>query len=181
MRSHFTPVACLALAACLLLTTVSWGKLPPPGSARIELKVKRTKKAKRDGSDYDNRQQKVQFTVNLLNREPQKDYEKLTGYIYGIGQHVTDKKHYKLIIKEKFEFDLARGKSYSHDTQTVYLSFDDNLYAKHGFQYEGYYFEIKDSTGKVILSKGLPKKLEKMPSLFESKAQDTEFFFKKKK
>jgi len=155
---------------------------PPPimstAKPMLELDmVKRNVGTLAGRGDYDDQLQKIGFTVQLRSRELVKTYGKLRVDVWGFGRSVTRKGSYKMLIVDTVEVPgLDRGKSVEMVTKTVENVYDDNLSAKYGFKFYGFVLEVlEEETGRVLMTKVSPSRLEKYAAKLKEQLEDDEF------
>lgn len=140
---------------------------PAPATApcMLDLKVRRSKKTRKDGSDFDNTSQSISLTITLKSRELTMRHTGLTARVYVLAENVVRPNYYKLIVKEKYRVDLDLGATHIHKTETVDLRFDDSNWAQFGHKYTGYVYILKNPNGAILLQRTSPKKFEKPTTL----------------
>ena len=125
------------------------GKRPP----NLRVEIKRGKRTRKDGTDYDNRTERLSFEVKVTNLE-MREVTDLEGRLVVVGRSTTNRRLYKVLTNETFNFDLESRGEFKHEARSVQYQFDDNFTAKHGYKYGGYLVVIRDKTGKAISTTG---------------------------
>ncbi|OGV53100.1 MAG: hypothetical protein A2017_04475 [Lentisphaerae bacterium GWF2_44_16] len=116
----------------------------------------------KSNSDYDNRSQVIKCRVNIVN-ESTDDIKGWGLDLYIIGKSVNSSKEYRLLkIATSSDISVEKRGKYTSEEQTCRFEYDSNNYAKFGHKYEGYLLALKDSSGAVIMKKGIPSKFEKI-------------------
>jgi len=128
---------------------------------RLDIFVKKSKRTRKDGTDYDNESQSVSLSIRVRNREVTRGFTGLKARVYVIAQSASNKREYRVIMKEDYELELPVNGEHEYETGTRDLQFDDNYMAKFGYKWEGYVWELLDTDGNPILTKASPTKLEK--------------------
>ena len=116
----------------------------------------------RSSTYYDNRSQTIKCRLNIAN-EAREDVDGLSGEIYIIGKSVSTSKEFKLFkIVTLSDISVPKGKKYASEEKTCRIEYDSNNFFKYGHKYEGYLLVLKDSSGEIIMKKGIPGKFERI-------------------
>jgi len=125
----------------------------------LELKVTNLRRDGKDGSDYDNRSQRVLLELELENRERDFDVEGATMTIVALAKSVRDKR-LGCCLKETAEIDLPANRTAELMTKKGTVRYDNNGSANFGFKYYGYAIFVTNAAGKVIYRQYHPESLE---------------------
>ena len=124
----------------------------PPNLEIIAQKSKRTRVIGK--TDVDDKTQTFQFTVRIRNREPVREFTGWTAHLYVYGKSVRND-WFRMLDRTNATFNLSKGGEFSFEGRPVVLQYDDQEDMQYGVKYDGYVIAIKDSDGKVVLSKSV--------------------------
>jgi len=153
------------------------GPVIPDMPPMLEVDISRKSLSRGDGTDYDNKEQKIQLKVDIFSRELVKDYGQLKIHVYGIAQDVLSSSNYKILLKETFTLEeLPRGNKVELETRIVHNRYDNNAYAQFGFKFYGYACRIvEQATGEVLFETGSPSRVEKVKDEIFGKSEAQTF------
>lgn len=116
---------------------------------QLECLLTKSKKTRIEGGDYDDKTQRVAFDINVINKSMSASTGPLHAVFYSFGESVHDRKAFKLLQKDVFDFDLAPRDSANHTTPTIELKFDTTN-ASFGEKYRGWVLLVTDEEGKTV-------------------------------
>lgn len=131
-----------------LFLAVAAAQAAPPG-ALLDVKVQKGRSTKRSGTDYDNKMQRLLFTVTVVNKHPAEGFGRLKATLVVIGKSTTQDR-FQVLDRAVSEFDLAARGQHVFEGSEVTLDFDDNAYAKYGYKYEGYIVAFDNAGGERV-------------------------------
>lgn len=123
--------------------------LPP----RIDIVAQKARKAKFDGTDYDNVSEQFQMNIKIKNLDGTREVNHLTAHLFVYGKFCAERNAYQMLDRATSQFDLPRRGEHAFQGETVELQYDDNFSAKYGVKYDGYIVVVKDQEGKVVAGK----------------------------
>lgn len=132
--------------------------LPP--EQMLDVTVQKGRSTRSSGTDYDNKTQRLLFTVTVVNKHPVQAFGRLKATLIVIGRE-TAADRYQILDRVESEFDLpARGR-HSFEGDEVILDFDDNAYAKYGVKYAAYVVLFEDPLGNRVAVRSSKSAFEK--------------------
>lgn len=152
------------------------GSAPSPveQQAQMDITVRKGKKSTSVG--WDDVGEQLNLSISIKNREVAKDFIGLKGLFFAFSEDVSGYRGYKLIIKEKFDFNLLRQDTYVHRCRPVSQRYDDSGFYKYGLKYAGYVIVIRDEKGAILRSRATKsswlKNLEKLDRMQPGKHVD---------
>ncbi|MBE2179222.1 MAG: hypothetical protein IAE97_02005 [Chthoniobacterales bacterium] len=132
-----------------LLAAFSADAMAQGAAPQLECLVTKSKKTRIEGGDYDDKTQRVAFDINVINKSMSGTTGPLQAVFYSFGESVHDRKAFKLLQKDVFDFDLAPRGSVNHTTPEIELKFDTTN-ASFGEKYKGWVLLVTDGEGKTV-------------------------------
>lgn len=127
----------------------------------LEVKINSGKSDRSDRNDsFDDRKGSFEFSVEILNEEQGFDLEDAVAELIVIGEDAADRRMFCIMQKNDFKISVLEGETFAWKGSPMHYSFDDSEPSRWGQQYHGFVFQIKNSSGKVIFTKTMPKKFE---------------------
>ncbi len=146
----------LILAACLLASG-PWTHAQTPGTVgpakpklQLAYEVDRARSLRTAGGDWDDKQDRISLRLKLKNLNFRHGFDGLRADLYLIGQSIFDRKAFKLLQKDTFEFDLAPSGTFEATTPQITLKWDDTN-ARFGDKYRGWVLRIFDAANEKVL------------------------------
>ncbi|MDQ3621332.1 MAG: hypothetical protein M3463_02435 [Verrucomicrobiota bacterium] len=151
------PYPLSVLTAFLVLVSLPeiQGQLPSPQGSfeqRVKADVARKKRTRTEGGDFDDKLDRIVFTVKLTNTETKVAFEACKGEFYVFAQSVVNPRAFQLIGSERFSFALPPRATHEFETPE-WITRWDTTGARFGAKYDSWVLVIRDTTGKVILKK----------------------------
>jgi hypothetical protein len=151
-------------------------------ASKVVVEVVRNRRSRVQGGDFDDKTEKVEMKVKLSNPDLYISADKWKGEIQVFAESILDRSVVKLIITQQFDISIpARGNHefITDEAATMY----DTTGARFGFKYDGWVLKVKDSGGKVLITKtsspSLLTGMEKAASLEKDKTYDRNTFKEK--
>ena len=146
----------LALVAAIIQITLPETKaqsaLPSPFEQRVQVEAVRAKRSKIEGGDFDDKKDRVSFTLKFVNTDTKADFPDCKGEFFVLAQSIVDRKALQVLGVEKFALSLPpRGTS--NVTTGEVVSQWDNTGARFGAKYDGWVLIVRDSGGKIVMKK----------------------------
>lgn len=127
----------------------------------LEVDVSSGKSNRSDkNDDFDDRVGAFQFSISIMNDERGFDLEGAKAELFVIGENCAERNKYSVMQTNRFDLSIAEGDTFRWEGNELSYRFDDSEPSRWGHDYYGYVFRIKNSSGKVIYTKTLPKKFE---------------------
>jgi len=143
------------------------GNAPEPTVKEILKRVKASAVIHADSSGSggvvsDEKTQSLRCRISISN-EYSFDLKGLAGYIYIIGKSVRGGRDFKILkIVKVQDIYVPKKEKYSSEPQICRTEYDNSNSYQYGHKYEGSLLILKDSSGEVVLKKGLPPKYERI-------------------
>lgn len=116
---------------------------------QLECAVTSSKRTRIEGGDYDDKTQKLSFDVSMTNKSMSKATGPLQATFYSFGECVNDRKVFKLLQKDTFDFELAPRGNFIHTTPQIELKYDTTG-ATFGEKHKGWILQIADGEGTMV-------------------------------
>lgn len=124
----------------------------PTFEQRVQVEVVRDKKTRVQGGDFDDRTDRISFTLKLTNTDTKVAFADCKAEFFVFAQSILNRKAFQLLGSDKFDFSLApRGVHTFVSTEVVTMW--DKTGAKFGSQYDSWVLVVRDKDGKVLLKK----------------------------
>ena len=133
-------------------------------SSRISVSAMRAKNTKIEGGDFDDKRDRISFTIKLANADPNRPFPGLNLEFYIFGQSLVDQKAFKLLHKFEKSFDLKPLQEITFVTPEVVTEWD-NTGAIFGAKYKGWYLFMRGADGAVLLEKSTSSFIENSAGL----------------
>jgi hypothetical protein len=121
-------------------------------ASRITVSAMRGKSTKIEGGDFDDKRDRITFTIRFRNADPNRPCPGLRVEFYVFGQSLVNVKAVKLLQKYDKALDLAPLEDMEFDTPEVVTDWD-NTGAIFGAKYKGWYLFVMNADGEVVLEK----------------------------
>ena len=149
----------LPFAAAFLFVLLPARSAPPAATAplanfeqRVRIEAVRDKKTRIQGGDFDDKTDRISFTIKLMNTDTRAAFEDCHGEFYVFAQSILNRKAFQLLGAEKFQFSLPPRGSHSFASAEVVTRWDSTD-ARFGAKYDAWVLVVRDATGKVICKK----------------------------
>jgi len=119
---------------------------------RVQVDAQRSRKVRTGGGDFDDKTDRITFTVKLTNLDTKAAFNDCKGEFYVWAQAIVNKKAYQLLSADKFTFSLAPRGVHSLESTEGITKFDTTG-VRFGAKYDGWVLVVRDSTNKVLLRK----------------------------
>ena len=119
---------------------------------RVRVEVLRDKKTRIQGGDFDDKTDRISFTLKLLNTDTRAAFEGCQGEFYVFAQSILNRKAYQLLGSERFEFSLPPRGTHSFTSSEVVTRWDSTD-ARFGAKYDAWVLVVRDKEDKVICKK----------------------------
>jgi hypothetical protein len=119
---------------------------------RVQLQVNRNRSTRIGGGDWDDRTDRITFSVKFTNGDTRQAFDGCEAEFYVIAQNILNPRAYQLLQVEKFTFSLPARGTHSLQTPEVVTRYDKTD-AKHGAKYDAWVCVVRDSSGKVLMKK----------------------------
>lgn len=119
---------------------------------RVQVDATRKKSTRIGGGDFDDKTDRITFTVKLTNTDTRTAFEGCKAEFHVFAQSIVNTKAYQLLGTEQFDFSLPPRGVHSVDTQEVTTRWD-RTGIRHGTKYDSWVLVVRDSTDKVVLKK----------------------------
>ena len=122
---------------------------------RVRAEVVRKRSNKIAGGDWDDKTDRIAFTVKLANADTAAGFSDCKGEFYIFAQNILNPKSYRLLSKEDFAFSLPPRGTHEFSTAEAVTQYDPTG-ARFGAKYEGWAMVIRDKSDKIIMKRGTP-------------------------
>jgi hypothetical protein len=151
-----TPLV-LAMVASAFLTVSPETSAQLPASApsfeqRVQVDAVRSKKTRTEGGDFDDKLDRIIFTIKFKNTDTKAEFPDCKGEFYVLAQNIVNRKAFQLLGVEKLAISLPALGTQEATTEEMTTTFDTTG-ARFGSKYDGWVLVVRDSTGKVIMKK----------------------------
>lgn len=143
------PQRWLSVLAGLLIVTFASDGFAQSGSPQLECTVNSSRKTRIEGGDHDDKTQRVSFDIILRNKSLSTATGPLNAMFYTFGESVHDRRAFKLLQKEPFDFDLDPRGSHNHATPQIELKFDTTGLS-FGEKYRGWILQVHNEEGEMV-------------------------------
>jgi hypothetical protein len=150
---------------------------------RIGVEVVRMKRSRTEGGDFDDKRDRVELRVKLINTDVRLSADKFSGEIVMLGESTVDRTAMKVLGLDRFDFSLPPRGTHEFVTPEVVTMYDESRFARFGHKYVGWVLRLKDSSGNVVVTKStsptLAKAMEQATDLAKDKTYDRTTFKEK--
>jgi hypothetical protein len=119
---------------------------------KIQVEAIRAKKTRTEGGDFDDKTERIIFTVKLTNPDTKIALNDLKAEFYVFAQEVVNRRAYGLLGKDESPFSLPPRGNHTFMTGEVVTQFDTTD-ARFGSRYDGWALLIRDGAGKIVFKK----------------------------
>jgi len=132
--------------------------------SRITVSAMRGKSTKIEGGDFDDKRDRITFTIRFRNADPNRPSPGLHVEFYVFGQSLVNLKAVKLLQKYDKSLDLAPLQDMEFVTPEAVTEWD-NTGSIFGSKYKGWYLFVRNAAGEVVLEKNSVPFLETISGL----------------
>lgn len=143
------PQLWLSVFAGLLIIAGGSDGFAQSTTPQLECTVNSSRKTRIEGGDYDDKTQRVSFDITLKNKSLSNATGPLNAVFYAFGESVHDRRAFKLLQKESFDFDLEARGSHNHATPQIELKFDTTGLS-FGEKYRGWILQVHNGEGEMV-------------------------------
>ena len=119
---------------------------------KIGVEAIRAKQTRVGGGDFDDKNERITFTVKLTNPDAKIPLNDLKAEFYVFTQDIVDRKVYRLLGKDESPFSLPPRGMHTFTTAEVSTMYDTTD-ARFGSRYDGWAIVIRDAAGKIVYKK----------------------------
>ncbi len=127
-----------------------------PGGAtfaqRVTVEALRSKKTRIEGGDFDDKKDRIAFTLKFANGDTRTAFNDTKGEFYVFAESIVNKKTFQLLGVEKFDLSLAPRSSQSVSTEEWETQWDMTG-VRFGTKYDSWALVVRDASGAVIFKK----------------------------
>ena len=148
-------VFAMVASAFLTVSPETSAQLPatvPAFDQRVQVEAVRSKKTRIEGGDFDDKVDRIIFTIKFTNTDTKTAFPDCKGEFYVLAQNIVNRKAHQLLGVEKLSISLPVRGTQEATTAEMTTSFDTTG-ARFGAKYEGWVLVVRDSTGKVVMKK----------------------------
>lgn len=141
----------------ILLAPISLGAAEPMTTkseftSKITVSATRAKNTKIEGGDFDDKRDKITFSIKLKNSDPNRAFPGLKLEFYLFGQNIPNPKALELLQRYETSVNLEPLQEFETKTPEVVNEWDDTG-AIFGSKYKGWYLLVYGPTGELLLEK----------------------------
>ncbi len=148
-------VAAQPVLAQPVVTQPAIAPVPATFEQRVKVEALRTRSNKIAGGDWDDKTDRIAFTVKCVNSDTVLGFSDCTAEFYIFAQNILNPKSFMLLLKESFTFSLPPLGAHEFSTGEAVTRYDPNG-ARFGAKYEGWALVIRDKSDKIIMTKASP-------------------------
>jgi hypothetical protein len=138
------------LALFLALAFVApWTAPAAEKEPELECQIKRSRKMRIEGGDYDDKTEKISFDITLTNKHWKEPVSGLNGVFYVFGESVHDRKAFKLVQKENFRVEIEPRGTFETTTPIAEMKYDTTG-ASFGEKYRGWVLCLENEEGLKV-------------------------------
>jgi hypothetical protein len=119
---------------------------------RVQVTAVRNKKTRIDGGDFDDKMDRISFTIKLTNSDTKLAFDNYQGEFYVFAQSILNSKAFQLLGVEKFAFSIPPRGVHTQLTPEVITRWDKTDF-RFGAKYDSGVFVARDAEGKVVSKK----------------------------
>ena len=109
----------------------------------------------KDGTDYDNRSQRLSPKVSIKNRDARFTVKNANVTVLMFGKDVLNSRKLKVLSRQSYKLSsLEPGQTATWEGKSFTAPYDDNSAAQFGHKYNGYIVVVENESGKKIHTAG---------------------------
>lgn len=124
----------------------------PSFEQRVQVDAQRSRKTRITGGDFDDKTDRITFTVKLTNADTKAAFNDCNGEFYVWAQGIVDRRAYRLLSVDKFTFSLPPRGTHSLESTEGTTMFDTTG-VRFGARYDSWVLVVRDSADEVIFKK----------------------------
>jgi hypothetical protein len=128
---------------------------------RLSIETIPKKTTRIEGGDFDDKKDRFTLKVKFTNTDTALVADSLKAEIFIFGESILDRSIRKVLATEEFTFSLPAHGVHEVATKEVATAYDKTG-AKFGFEYEGWFLRVRNSSGAIITVKA------SLPTLLKS-------------
>lgn len=144
--------------------------------SKVTVSAVRNKKTKIEGGDFDDKKDRITFTIKLRNSDPNRPFPGLKLEFYLFGQSMVNTKALQFLQKYEKELNLDPLQEVELLTPEVVTAWD-NTGAIFGAKYKGWYLRVYGANGDLLAEKNTTTFLDDTTGL--TRLQVNKFYTRK--